>query len=510
MKSENRFPAATLRIVALLVMLSGLALGAVASSAPVLAHGTHSDDTSGYSMSLIVGSTDLQYGQDAKLTATLSYPASEPPDLARRNYYIIYDGLDYGDTSAASLTETSPVVSFSSDTGIQLPGQHTAVAVYLDPATNVHVTSSPVSWTVEKINGQFAFDCQGPTFIATWQTVQFNTTLSSSVTPDWSNGTITIKFVGPTTVVSPPLVRDNNGNVSTPAPTQPGNYQVQCIFSGSNYFTAGQVNLPLTVSYGYAVNGVDLYSNPTSLPLNTTNPFILYIVLHAAKGLPAPTGQVYVKFDNGTYGPGTLNPDGTLLAAFKPTDPPGAASFSTITIVYMGDTNYGYQTRSFSQTNPPIPGNIGGSGTSNLGSGATATPNPNATATATATVTPIATATTSSATAANNSPTASVSAGADTNWALIVGLIVAVLALIGGGVGGFLMWRARRTRPASPMEANGAQSPYSQYGQYGQDWQYGQYPQRDIGWNDSGAPTYPDQSQAPIPRYRPPADDTQW
>jgi hypothetical protein len=122
-------------------------------------------------------------------------------------------------------------------------------------------------------------------------------------------------------------------------------------------------------------------------------------------------------------------------------------------------------------------------------------------------VTSIATATTSSATGASNSATASVSAGADPNWALIVGLIVAVLALIGGGVGGFLVWRARRKPLASPTEPSGAQSPYGQYDQYGQ---YGQYPQSDRGWNNADA--YPGQSQAPAPtpHYRPPADDAHW
>ena len=516
MKSDKVVQVVALRIVALLMMLSGLALGVVASSAPVMARGTHRDDTSGYSMSLVVSATNLQYGQNATLTATLSYPASNPPDPTPRNFHILIDG--YGYTGTVYMTETSPVVSFYGGTGNQLPGQHTATAVYVDPTTNAQVTSSLVTWTVEKVDGQFAFICRGTDFTQAGQTMQFFTDLASSFTPDWSKAKVTIKFVGPTTVVSPPLVRDNNGNVSTPAPTQVGDYQVQCIFSGTDYFTPGQVNLPVTVSNNYALGSAKLYSSPTPLHLNTTNPFMLYIVLHAAQGFPVPTGQVYFKFANGTYGPGTLNADGTLLAAFKPTVPLGD-SISSITVEYMGDTIYGRQTRSFSQTNPPIPDNAGGSGSSNLGAGPTATPNPHATVTvtvtATATATTTATTTTQSAAGASNSPMTSVSAGAGPNWALIVGLIVAGLALIGGGVGGFLVWRARRAPLASPAEPSSAQSPYGQdrqYGQYGQYGQSSQYAQRDTGWNNSDASTYPDQTPAtaPTPRFRPPADDAHW
>jgi hypothetical protein len=499
--------AVALRIVALLVILSGLALGAVASSAPVLARGTHSGDVTGYSMSLVASSADLQYGENIKLTATLSYPESNPPDTLPRNYHIVLDG--YAPSEYGNLTETSPVVSFYTIYLSLPPGKHIATAVYVDPTTNAQVTSSPVTWTVEKINSNFSLSCQGPNFVATFETMQFTVYLTYSFSAsDWTDATVTIKFVGPTTVVSAPQVIDNyvHTKFTVSPPTQAGTYQIQCIFSGNNVYTSGQVNLPLTVSAGYGVGGAQLYSNPTTLHLDTTKPFTLYLVLHAAKGLPVPTGQVYFNFGNAIYGPGTLNADGTLLATFKPTDPPGWSA-SNITVVYTGDTNYNYQPIIFSQTNPPIPGNVGSGGTSNLGSGATATPNPNATVTPT--VTTVATATTYSATGASSSLTATVSAGEGPNWALLAGLIVAVLALIGCGVGVFLTLRTRRAPLASPAEPSGAQSPYGQYGQY---WQSSQYPQRDVGWNNSGAPTYPDQSQAPAPtpRFRPPADDAQW
>jgi hypothetical protein len=457
-------------------------------------------------MSLVLSSTDLAYGQNLTLTATLSYPASNPPNTRPGNYHILVDGCCFSGT--INITETSPVVSFTTEVGSGLPGQHTATAVYVDPTTNVQVTSSPVTFTVEKVNN--AFDCRGPNFAGDGQTMQFFTDLSVSFTPDWSDATITIKFIGPTTVISPPLVRDSNGNVTTTAPLQVGNYQVQCIFSGTKYFTAGQVNLPLMVSHNWTPGAVNLYSNPSPLNLATNKAFTLYIVFHPAPvyggpSLPVPTGQVYFTFGNGTWGPGTLKSDGTLLAGFSSTVPFGN-SVTPITVQYMGDTNYRQDTFTFSQKNPPIPANTGSGGSSNLGSGATVTVTPNPKATATATATAIATATTQSAPHASNSPTASVSAGVGPNWALIVGLIFAILALITGGVGGFLLWRVRRARLTGP---SGAQSPYGQFGSYGQS---SRYPQRDIGWNHSGAPTYPDQSQAraPTPRYRPSADDAQW
>jgi hypothetical protein len=266
--------------------------------------------------------------------------------------------------------------------------------------------------------------------------------------------------------------------------------------------------LPLMVSHNWTPGAVNLYSNPSPLNLATTRAFTLYIVFHPAPvygspSLPVPTGQVYFTFGNGTWGPGTLKSDGTLLAAFNSTVPFGISS-TPITVQYMGDTNYRQDTFTFSQKTPPIPAHTGSGGSGTLGSGATVTPNPKATVTATETAS--ATATTQSATGVVNSPTASVSAGAGRNWALIVGLIFAVLALIGGGVGGFLLWRARRARLTG---ASDTQSPYGPYGPYGQS---SRYPPRDIGWYNSGAPTYPEQPQASArtPRYRPPADDAQW
>jgi hypothetical protein len=80
-KSENVLQAVALRMVALLVMLSGLALGVVASSAPVLAHRMYSGDVTGYSMSVEASPTDFNYAQNTFLKATLSYPASNPPTI---------------------------------------------------------------------------------------------------------------------------------------------------------------------------------------------------------------------------------------------------------------------------------------------------------------------------------------------------------------------------------------------------------------------------------------------
>lgn len=463
MKSGNVLRAIALRVVALLVMVSGMALCVVVSGAPVVARGAHSDDTSGYSMTIVASSTDLKYGQNVTLTATLSYPASNPPDTRPGDYHILFDGQGYGGT--VDVTETSPVVSFYTILSMQypaLPGQHTATAVYVEPTTNVQVTSSPITLTEEKINGQSTFDCQGPTFVGTGQSVQFHPSLSYSLGGnEWSNATVTVKFVGPTTVVSPPLVPDSTGHVAAVAPIQAGNYQVQCIFSGNSYYTAGQFNWSIVVSHNYGLS-IKLYSDPSPLNLNTKGPFTLYLVLQPGAGVPIgsrppiPTGQVYFQFGNGIWGPETLNSDGTLLATFKASVPFGN-SRTEINVQYDGDTNYAQQNLLFQQAQPPIPDNTGGSGSGNPGSGATATPNPNATVTAT--VTTIATATTHSAAGASNSPTASVSAGAGPNWALIVGLIVAVLALI-GGVGGFFLYRlirARRTL-AKPDQT----SPYDQ------------------------------------------------
>ncbi len=522
MNSKYGLQAVALRMAAFLVTLAGLALGVVASSAPVLARGMYSGDTTGYSISVVASSADYYYPNNTQLTATLSYPASNPPTIVTgKSLFFSVDGQVYD--SNPNVTETSPAVIFSAATatGGLVPGQHTVTATYIDLTTNTQVTSSPITLTVEKLNGNSSLYCDGGNFVQIGQPMQFTVNLTYPFAANnWTNATVTIKFVGPTTVVSAPQVVDNYGHAqfSLSAPTQPGKYQIQCILSGNNDYTPGQFDSPLTVSYGSGVGGAQLYSNPTPLHLDTTNPFTLYLVLHAAQGHPAPTGLVYFRFLNGVYGPGKLNADGALLAAFTTTVPLGTSS-SNISVEYMGDTNYGQVTLSFSQTNPPIPentGSSGSSGSSNLGSGAPATPNPNATVTATVTTT--VTATAQSATDASNSPMASVAAGAGPNWALIVGLIVAVLvvlALIGGGVGGFLAWRARRAPLASPTEPSGAQSPYGQYIQSGQPGQSGQsspYAQRDSGWNNPDASPYPDQSQAtaPTPRYRPSADDAQW
>src|SRR5690242_17606022 len=299
-------------------MLSGLALGVVASGAPVLAHGTHSDDTTGYSISVVASSTDYYYPNNTTLTATLSYPANNPPTIVTgKSLSFSIDGQVYDSTP--NVTETSPVVIFTIGTG-GLPGQHVVTATYTDLTTNTEVTSSPITLTVEKLNGNFALDCQSSNFVDTGQTMQFNVHVTYSFDAnDWTDATITIKFVGPTTVVSAPQVIDHYAHTqfSVSAPTQAGKYQIQCIFSGNNDYTPGELDLPLTVSSGYAVGGANLYSNPTTVHLNTTNPFTLYLAFHAGQGLPAPTGQVYFEFTYAggtysTYGPGTLNTDGTL------------------------------------------------------------------------------------------------------------------------------------------------------------------------------------------------------
>jgi hypothetical protein len=256
----------------------------------------------------------------------------------------------------------------------------------------------------------------------------------------WANTSVTVKFTGPTTVVSSSITPDNSGNFSWTAPSQIGVYTVACDFSGDQNYAAGESTFQITVSQEHTLGSVQLYSNPTTPAWNTTQPFTLYIVFHAATGLPVPTGSVSFSFVRGYTGNTSLNPDGALLTKIYPEVPPVGG----ITVDYTGDAYYSPAHLAFPSTNLTIPGNAsGGSGSANSsGSGASGTPG----ASATTTTTPSATAPSSSSSTPVAGSTSQQNhtkqASSAPNWALILGGGTAALALI-GGLGGFLFYRAR-------------------------------------------------------------------
>ena len=59
---------------ALIVILSGMALGFVGAAAPVVARGAQSSDTTGYAITIIADSTDIQYQGSDRITATFARP----------------------------------------------------------------------------------------------------------------------------------------------------------------------------------------------------------------------------------------------------------------------------------------------------------------------------------------------------------------------------------------------------------------------------------------------------
>ncbi len=489
---------------ALIVILSGMALGFVGAAAPVVARGAQSSDTTGYAITIIADSTDIQYQGSDRITATLTYPASNPPSYFELQYTFAINGQSY---TASYVTSTTTSVKFGVSLPSQfLPGQYTVIGIYTEPSTNIKVSSAPLTITVEKISGNVS--CGVPDASVTPTPLNVNgffkpgQTMNVQMFPplfegqggtdpviNWANTSVTITFSGPTTSVTPTITPDSNGKFSVSVPTQIGAYQVECAFSGDTNYAAETSTFSITVSEEHALGSVQLFSNPTSLNVSSTQPFTLYIVFHAAPGLPIPTGGVNYVFLRGSTNVQALNSDGALLAKLYPAVPPAGG----IQVDYMGDKYYAPTILNFSTTNPPIPGNANNGSNANPNGGATATPNPYPTGTVTETTTPTATSTGAATGASDATPNAPFPA-LQVNWALIIGLIMALIAL-GGGIGGFFLYRARRARRAFPELAES--TPTTQP-PYGQQWGGQQWGERT--WRDSTQP------QQPVNPYYPPSD----
>lgn len=367
-------------------------------------------------------------------------------------------------TSADLLTYTWGVSASSDSTGQLLAaGSHTATAFFTNPDTGVTTQSGSVSFTVARKN--FSMGCQfpGSTLFMLKPGVQAQLTLSleyvSGPPVNWTEGTASVTFTGPSTITEQSLHPDSSGVITVTTPAVVGRYNFDCRFSGSADYAASEIawtTYPLLISEMSQLGGMQLYSNPTTFV--GTKTMQLYIVFRAAPGLPTPTGGYSIFF--GTTSPFfvrdlTIGPNGDSLVTLQPN--PNFTGAPEIDIRYYGDAYYDDQTYKFPPTNPAIPSGSGGSGgkVSSGGGGSPAKPKATATTTASATSTVTATATTTpAATATPASGHAILSAttsplGGSVGLALLAALIG--LLVVGGGIGGVVFWRSRRRAASLAM-----------------------------------------------------------
>jgi len=234
---------------------------------------------------------------------------------------------------------------------------------------------------------------------------------------------------------------DSNDDVTVTAPTQVGQYKVTCAFSGTNNFQASSGILGyITVSEKHALGSVQFYTNPTTPATN--QPVSVYVVFHAAPGLPTPTGYVSFGIGGASTSSIQLNSDGTLLDNLGPI-PAQIGPGSAWSVYYDGDPYYNVANLSFPLTNPPIPGGSGGGGGGGGFGNPQATPStaPHATTTATATATRVAT---PAPTIGPVSSHAAIGPSGGATPVLWLSGGLGALVVLGGAGGGFLVWSRRR------------------------------------------------------------------
>lgn len=420
-----------------LVIVFGIVLTATPAQARPL-------DTSGYSLTLTISNgNSLDYGTTAEFLAYLTMPPGAPgPNPS--GLVLKVDGQGY----ASFFTVISGKLTIRTTVGEFPPGTHTAIQTVYIAASQITLQSSPVTFTVRKLTPELECAIQNLAYVYhPGQPLHITSSFGTNTTPlDWQDGTYTIQFAGPVAVTDANVPADSNDVITVPAPNQIGSYKATCKFNGtSSVNPVTGSTMPLTVSLEHQVGSVQVFTNPTTLV--SGQPSDMYVVFHAAPGLPTPTGRFNVEVDNAVSTPITLGPDGTGSAHFDKMPVFGNNHF---VIAYSGDPYYTNAVYTFPLTNPPIPAG-GGSGGSGSGSGGTtptsqATATPSGTATATGSDEAMVAATPTTATSASVfAVQGAKSSGDPIVWLAVLLILLALCA----GVGGFIFWRRRASSASS-------------------------------------------------------------
>ncbi len=402
----------------------------------------------------IMNGTTFTYGETQPMFTAVVTFGTKPT----ANYYWsvnvkLEDGENFNSISATSFSQDGMTLTFARITPPTpiAAGQHSAAVSFSDQGTGTTVYSSPVNFTVNQASIPIACGFkEAPAdayFLGLNQTlqVQMEPYVGSGQLPaEWQQGIYTVSFDGPTHVTFSNLVSDSNAMVTVTSPAQLGLYSLTCAFNGNaNYTPETFTNLQkYTVSAQHTLGSAQLFTTPTKLAPQQYYDF--YLVLHAAPGLPTPTGYFQIWMGNWYTHTIPLTSSGDCLLRFL--TPPDLSGVTKITIQYWGDTYYDISAVDFPLTNPPVPGDT------NTGSPTTVSTTNSPQGTATVQGTPSATATTESDTAtptavgAGNLASATHSPSGDNSglWLIVILALVGLIVLGGTvGVGIFLIRRAR-------------------------------------------------------------------
>ena len=427
-------------------MALALALGALVAVAPMQTHVSASGDT--LSIAMTNGSSFVYGGNPTPgFTITLVLPAPPTLNTAETASVSIDNGPLIGSQQVSESSDRLTFVFQATTDGISIvPGSHTASSQYYDPDSQQTVYSGSVGFQMAK--GNALLNCSITNFaspVAVGQSLTFGMSFQDSPNypVDWQNGTYTITFKGPTTISVANVAPDSNDTITIHAPTAIAEYgQPDCTFNGTSLYnsaTATAVGQPILVSEEHALGSVQVFTNPTTL--SGGQPADIYIVFHAAPGLPTPTGYVSLTFGYTYTNAIAIGSGGVIYAHLPPL--PSLSGLTQFQIDYEADPYYNSATLNFPLTNPPIPGGVGG-GNGGGGTGGSfgspqATPSgtPHATATATRVATPTVT------TASPNAIHTTTGSSGGTTTALWLAGALGVLVVL-GGAGGFFVWSRRR------------------------------------------------------------------
>jgi hypothetical protein len=295
-----------------------------------------------------------------KFLATVTIPAPYSGNYFLQASVQFDSGQSVGNDSIPRPSPNNTTFLFGFDTnGTVLPaGTRTATARFFDPATSTVYYSVPLAFTIGKATP--ALGCSAGPFGSLYrpgQALQIGMSLTGGnpLAPvDWQNATYTVTFVGPSTVTTAHLVPDAQDMVTVTTPTQIGYYQLTCVFSGTSLFTSATVtgnSQAIIISEEHQLGPVQLFSNPTTL--TTSQPADLYVVFHAAAGLPTPTGYFGITLGSAYTKIMPLGPNGDLLVHLGPIY--SLLGVTKISLDYHGDPYYEATVIDFPLTNPPIP-----------------------------------------------------------------------------------------------------------------------------------------------------------
>jgi hypothetical protein len=470
-----------LLIVFLLAIVTAVVVASellIVAPAPALAAG----DT--VTLSLVNGPTFTYGGTAPNFTAVVTFGTKPTANYGWTIAVKLDTGQTFGSGSGPTPSQDGMTLTFTRIIAYAPvdAGQRTAIASFYNIGTGETAYSSPMSFTVNKASLPLACTVSnqdgGVHFLGVGETLPVQMTpLSddSQLPAEWTQGTFTVTFDGPTHVAYTNLTMGSDFVISLKAPAQSGLYSLSCAFSGSADYTPQTFtdHIQYTVSLRHALGSAQLFTNPTTLQPGTTD---FYLVLHAAPGLPAPTGEF--QFLVGKYYTRSIPLSASGDCRISISGIQSMAGITRITMRYWGDVHYNIVSMNFPLTTPPIPGRAssGGSGNVTGGSGSHATPTTTATETVTATETPGDELATPTAVGAGAVVTSTPTNSSD-NTGLIVIVVVALLLLAGAGtVAGVLIYRARwASALANTQESYGYPAGgYSQAGQAGQYWDGGQ------------------------------------